>query len=568
MWSFGVPNLASIEALVEKEDTTVEAVLDDPAFMAAIRNGIPMLINFLVKPQNINRLLDLAFNGITPNTKLPSKTIRTAVSVLSTGISNMMNRLLNTPEFTARIIEFPNTEYSANPRACGHYSKIVESLARFSNGSFLSQLTGLKEFLTRNIKCIGLRYLLIFLCTDFPDTFKANEELFCNLAQSITEENGWYTITAIKEIIKSNSNFASELCNPQCITHLLTAASNQEFSPMLQMETFNLIGMLLTNIDQQPDIKEIISQSCSKYDFSLPHPQNVLAAALKVYVTDKPEILLKIFDNTTSTFLNDGIIKSFQAMSQDQIQDFEKTHNLTSQIIENFPKTKTNYHLTLLSNILNEKLSSKSEDWTNFVQKQLAERNHNREKVYGEKSSTSEDDGKNSDKDFSDSSSDDISSSSDSLDSSSDEDDDDDDGEFIITHSDDSSPTTKISFNADGEAEVITSDEEVIIVEKENTEDQNEEESKSEQPNSEQNQETKEEEHNNDNEKKEDSNEKENQNSESPKPENSENSEVQKPEDTKIEEPKPEEQKSEESNADSKAEENIENKAEQQPAKE
>ena len=383
MWGLQA-NLSSISALLQKQDTTIETILDDNALNQALRIGLPAMHNFLLNPEHMNSLLDIVLCDVEPHTKIPNKTTRTAVTILSTGISSLMGKLIKNEEYKQRIINFPKSEYRSNPKCCGHFYRIIESLARFSAGQFLSEIPDLKDYLINNMNCLGLRDLFLFLSTEFS-FFDFQPEIFVELSKSAnSKENGFYVLSAMRELLKSKEKIIEDMQQPQVIENLFAIAYNDELSPLTQIEAFNLIQKLsdpLTLNDNQ-DIPKLVQSESEKYDFTKNRPKNVLAAALKIFSTKNPEILLSIFSYDSMTSLKDGIIHSYDAFSKEDLEQFINQNDLFNKIMDAYRNTKTNYHLTDLIQIIQTKQVTLTDEFKKFIEEEVNKRNEIRNSQY------------------------------------------------------------------------------------------------------------------------------------------------------------------------------------------
>ena len=436
MWGFA-NNLSSLTQLIDNPETTIEKVLDDPALNAGIRNGLSSLMEFLIRPENMNRMLEIALEAYAPDTQIPQKTTRMAVSVLSTGTSTLMNMMIKkSMEFMERVKNFPSSSFKTNPKCCGHFFRIVESLVRFTAGQFLQEMPQLRDFLVKEMCCIGLRELFCVLCSDYSQNFDVNPQMFIDLTKNANnKETGWYMLTSLREILKVKEVLVDDMRTKETIENLLTIGKNDELGPLIQIEAFSLISRIIdvscNDIEERDMIEDLVKKASTTYDFTKERPINVVAAALNLFRTNDPAILMKILTNDVMTSYKDGIIKSFNAMNKGELESFIAANNLLAKIIESFNANKGNYHISLLSKIIQERFIEGDDAWKEFVNGPLKQKNEMRNQSYGHElpnSDYSESYEENNDIAFMSDSSD--YTDSDSYDSSSEEDDDDDDADY------------------------------------------------------------------------------------------------------------------------------------------
>ena len=390
MWGIQTNLVSSISALLQKENTPIETILDDNALNQAIRTNLPAMDNYLLNPNNMNKLLDIALSNVEPRSKIPNKTTRTAVSILSTGISTLMGKLIKNEEYRQRIINFPKSEFNSNPKCCGHYYRIIESVARYSAGQFLAEIPDLRSYLINNMNCLGLRDLFLFLSNQYSD-FEPEPETFVELSRSgNSKENGFYVLSAMRELLKIKEKVIDDMRQVEVVENLFTITKNESLPPMTQIEAFYLIQKIADPhaLNQNEDILKLVQKENELYDFEKERPKNVLAAALKVFTTKNPKILLSIFSYESMTFLKDGIIRSFDAFSKEDLEQFINQNDLFNRIIDEYRNSKTNYQLTDLIQIIQTKQVSLTDEFKRFIEEEFYKRNEIRNSPYPQTKST------------------------------------------------------------------------------------------------------------------------------------------------------------------------------------
>lgn len=390
VWHFGSQTLGSITSLLAKPDTTVEAVLDDPGLNAAMRNNLNSLITFLIdNEEKFTHLLDMVLTDFVPQTDLPAKTTRNAVNVLSSGsCSTIMQNLRGNPIFIERINSFPESGFGQNPRCCGHYERIIESFARASNGEFLQSIPCLKTFIAHNMSNLGLRELFITLASDYPTYFALDQQYLNELAQAANSDNGFYILTAI-DTVSSNKklkNVLDQISKVDFIRSVLTIAKNENNRPLVVTTAFNLIKNIIKKIRDagysDAPIREFLNKESETYPFESIENDAILGAALQILHTKSDKILLRILSDGQPTFVCDGIFESIKSMNQAELTDFLQRTDFINRLTEQFPKTKTNIHLSLLTAYLRDRVE-KQESWESFLQSQYEPREKVRKMDYG-----------------------------------------------------------------------------------------------------------------------------------------------------------------------------------------
>ncbi|EAY01861.1 hypothetical protein TVAG_003160 [Trichomonas vaginalis G3] len=450
VWHFGGPNLASITALVSKPETSVEAVLDDQALNAALRNNLQSLISFLIdNEEKFNHLLDMVLTDFVPQTDLPAKTTRCALTVLSSSTcTTIMQKLRGNPIFIDRMNSFPQSDYASHPRACGHFGRIVEAFAHYSSGDFLDSLPSLKSFFIHNMGNLGLRELFTNLATEYPTYFPFDQQYLNELTLAANSDNGFYILTALDTVTRNKKQIFDQICKVEIEQNLFAITKNAQIRPLIASAAFKLIDRIAEAVPQSSPVLELVNKESETYSFDSIENDSVLASALLVLHTKSDKVLLRILSDGQPTFVCDGIFRSIRNMTDSELNDFLTRTDFINRMIEQFPKTKTNVHLSLLAEYLKDKIKD-NEAFRNFIDTQYAPREQNRQMEYGgsrphggsdsaaessTQSSSDNDDSSDSDdspndlrfvSDSSDDDSDEEDSLSDDYDSSSDDDDED-----------------------------------------------------------------------------------------------------------------------------------------------
>ncbi|KAJ2719102.1 sporulation-induced protein [Coemansia sp. Benny D115] len=58
LWRFGLQHTSNIDKLLEKEDLTLEEVLNDPDLLQEVRDQTPKVVSYLTRPQNLKQMVD------------------------------------------------------------------------------------------------------------------------------------------------------------------------------------------------------------------------------------------------------------------------------------------------------------------------------------------------------------------------------------------------------------------------------------------------------------------------------------------------------------------------------
>ena len=380
---FGGPNISSLLSLLEKEDTTVDQVLDDPALIAGLKNSSMALINFLLeREENLNHLLDIAFTDYTPQTPIPKKTIRNGVQVLSfSNTSKILNFLSENEIFLKRINDFPHSEFAKNPRCCANFGTIVESHLRFSK-EFFQKIPFLKEFLINNMTNMGLRELFVYLCEEQATTFGVDSNFFTEILSKATAETAFYIVTGINQVIQNKKSFISQITNVDFLKILIDIGNSNTYRIITRVEAFMLAEKIIKKMkdDQKDQVNELIQTKSKEVEFDKIDSDTLLGGILRVLPTNNEQILLRILKHYQPTYINNGIIQSFSLMSNEELTAFITKTNLIQQMKESMSQSYPNSHLPQLAKLIFDKQVLADNDdfkefYNNIIQKRLDKRN-------------------------------------------------------------------------------------------------------------------------------------------------------------------------------------------------
>ena len=382
---FSGPNISSLLKLLEREDATVEMVLDDPAFNPGLKNSHGALISFLVENENnLNHLLDIAFTDFTPDTPIPAKTIRNAVQVLSSStIRQIMNVLNSSKPFIKRINEFPKSQYATHPRCCGHFSKVIEAFLRYDS-QFLKKVPTLRDFIMNGMVNIGMRELFIYLCNEQQQIFGITREFLIDLTSHVTPETGFYVVTGISQALSFKPRDINPfITNVDLIRNLITIGKSAEHRIITRVEAFMLAEKAMKKITND-EIQNLIKEQSESFDFDTIENDSLLGGALRVLHTKSEKILLRILKPNQSTFVNNGIIQSFNALTPEELQEFIIKTNFIKQLMETFPPVYSNSHLSQIAKIIYQsEIEANNDEFKKFYTDVVEERVTKRSEDYG-----------------------------------------------------------------------------------------------------------------------------------------------------------------------------------------
>lgn len=407
----------SIEKLLENPDTTLNQVLKDSSFASASRNPSKSLMNFLLAEKNFNILINLAlsndlkvaFNSTettendneSDNEKRKkefNKIQRSAVLVLSSQSKIFQSELSKSSILQNKLNDFPNSDYSSDPKICGHYSRIVEALLRSSSGKYLYQVPNIIDFLITKINILPCRELLVILFCDFTilfikcnsgveydDAIKAELFTFSNdddddsLDEDENEksedskdsfnnittkeerdalihkflftdkiksgESTFFIFSALNAIFTQKSDLTRYFATPECFRQILSIATSAEQKQLGSIEAFKAASHIINWSSEKSKISALSSGEISSIikeidpQFNLqnrPSIDGITAFAARIFTNSASQLINKIFSNETNTFLNEAILNGFKKLSWNDQLRLVNEKDLTHQIILSF----------------------------------------------------------------------------------------------------------------------------------------------------------------------------------------------------------------------------------------
>lgn len=136
---------------LDRESTSLDTVLDDPSLPQAIRSGLTVLQSFILRPSNMNLLLDYLFTKKQPLTLNPKKTVRSALSFVTTPNQIISKIFIQSEIFIQRLIKFIDIDSINDPLISSNFQIIIESLSKTTDGEFLQKIPNLHDFLIAHL---------------------------------------------------------------------------------------------------------------------------------------------------------------------------------------------------------------------------------------------------------------------------------------------------------------------------------------------------------------------------------------------------------------------------------
>lgn len=276
----GTNNLA--KELKNNPNLPIEQVLSNSELMISIRNELPELILYFNSNNgsHLQDLFDIALTNKLNNDKIDFRHNRNASNVLSTPANNFQKNTVNNPIAIKSLNNFmTNSKFFRDTCFSGHFQRIIQSFQYFTNGTFIEQLTGLSDFLLRNIDLLSYRQLLVFLIVDFQENLK-DKNILIKIAKLVnsTNKNNISAIFTLSDIKRDRPDYPF-LYRKDIIENLVEKAGSikDENGSLFFFEIFHVLRLITQNylkynhskngfIGLNGSVSDSISDSSSKQE--------------------------------------------------------------------------------------------------------------------------------------------------------------------------------------------------------------------------------------------------------------------------------------------------------------
>ncbi|CAG0895704.1 unnamed protein product, partial [Cyprideis torosa] len=169
-WKFGIAAPSPIYTLLESEDVSLQAILDQDDVLQECRSRNHDLIEYLSQPKNVEALLRLVVEE--PSTEI-EETIRfkhpaTAAEIISCDIPQILDQLAESQSMLDTVMDFVETERELNPLMASFVSKTLGILVAKKPEKIWERMKIKDKFLQNLVRHLGtsavMDLLFRFLC--------------------------------------------------------------------------------------------------------------------------------------------------------------------------------------------------------------------------------------------------------------------------------------------------------------------------------------------------------------------------------------------------------------------
>jgi hypothetical protein len=370
--------------------TPLETILDNPDFEASIRAGIPMLIDYMARPDNVSEALKWV---LTPDYEAHPKferLSRQAARVLSTAKS-LNEKLCDNSVFIEGMVQCQKSFLGEHLRISGNFQAILLEYVRYTNGGFLQHVPNLCLFLVERLRVSSLQLLLIRLLTIYAEAFSDEEldEIVCQISTATQKPNGLYASATIRELLRERMTADQGLSSAspllpkfqnehiiRILLHAATSAPNIPHRPLFEAITFEIVHTIAKTCRRIS--ASAISEYDQKYRFDLDTLHCGMISALRIFKSGLPILLPLFFQEPYNSMLNAVILSRIKELGEQELRQIIESMKIADHILIAFDEHLVNGQLTELADYLSTKQSLcpslQTPAWLEFVKHELQPR--------------------------------------------------------------------------------------------------------------------------------------------------------------------------------------------------
>ena len=349
MWQFtAVPD--SLKQLLSGEQPPdLEAVLKDSGFMPVLRTsrGMTPLVQFLCGETVLPQLVSIALTSTQQELVMPACT-----ALLKN--TNVRKALLSSDVCAKSLSEFVHSDNIRNARLSDRFVAILEDVASGTDMQvLLGQIPDLPALIIKNIEVGTLRQLFWFLASKYSDIIGFNADMMEQVsARAADSAEAGYAVARLVEELADMIPRCPELFTPQVVENLLKVGVDCE-DDLTQAQAFKTVEIIF-GIFGAGQYMDVVEKHKARFLEKCMKGNAATATGVHVFKTATPEVFAKIADAPPMTILNDGLLKAFQAMTEEERKEIVAKTDLCTRITESWGKTVVNGALVNLVLLLRD----------------------------------------------------------------------------------------------------------------------------------------------------------------------------------------------------------------------
>ncbi|XP_064618233.1 serine/threonine-protein phosphatase 6 regulatory subunit 3-like isoform X3 [Liolophura sinensis] len=265
-WKFNLMTSSHVDTLLEKEDVTLQELMDEDDILQECKAQNRKLIDFLIREDNMEEMVKLITEEPSSDAdeKNRYKYPNTACELLTSDVSQINDKLADDQTLIDKLYGFLESEKPLNPLLASFFSKVMGLLITRKSQMIFDYLKAKDDFVRTLMYHLGTSAIMDLLlrlitCIDSPEVRTAminwlNEQnivdkLVARIIPSEDEEVHYNASQSLCDIIKLSRDLMSQLQERADADPLLAAIESEE-----------MVSKLLSNmLDGEKDESCIVS---------------------------------------------------------------------------------------------------------------------------------------------------------------------------------------------------------------------------------------------------------------------------------------------------------------------
>ena len=366
------------ELVTEHPDTPLEDILLHSDFHISVKSEVIVLFAYFKRPDISAELLKWALSPEYKDKEKYKQKARAAVLVLTMETRALQAELEESELFLGVIQKCLDSNFYSDLRIAGHFEQIFLSYVKFTAGGILQRFPQLIPKLIELVDWLAVNELLVQLLTTYKDAFEDEEfeEIVLQLAKATNNDNGYFVVCVIREVVKENKATAIEVFEAdRVIRALLDSVTSGKERPYFLMFQVELYGVIDTIAKNSVVASFVVNEYQERVTFD---PKNVTAgtiAALRVFKNGVAALFPRFFEDPPLTFLNQAIMDAIEALPNHAVKALIESQSLAQRVMDVWDTHLVNGHVTELALFLDSKkdmsATLQTSTWKEFMKSKV-----------------------------------------------------------------------------------------------------------------------------------------------------------------------------------------------------
>lgn len=247
-WKFNVISTSKIDSLLEKDDVTLQELMEENDILQECKAQNKKLLDFIVTPENMDLMVRMV--TVEPeeeeDEKAKYKYPNTACELLTSDVPQITDALAGTEELVLKLYSFLEGEKPLNPLLASFFSKVMGLLITRKSEMIFEFLKSRNDFVGQLLYHIGTSAIMdvllrLLTCIEWVELKRLVVE-WLNEKQIVERLVDCLIASETEEV---HCNCAQSLCD---IVRLGREALNQEFPLLNAVEQEETVAKLLDNM--------------------------------------------------------------------------------------------------------------------------------------------------------------------------------------------------------------------------------------------------------------------------------------------------------------------------------